>query len=595
MKIVDIQVMRGPNIWSNYRQRLIVLRLDLEELETRPTHRIEGFADRIRELMPTLFGHRCSEGHKGGFFQRVEQGTWMGHVIEHIALELQSLTGMPCGYGRTRSTDEKGVYNVVFAYRIEEAGIYAATAAVQIAAELIGSRRSSLPEHLARLEKIRKKHAHEAATAALIEEALLRDIPISEEPRNSLLLGYGKFIRRTKGLLPSTTRGIGMEICGDFAEMRQVLGMAHIPLTEARQVQDAQEAERFALELGFPLRVRPACSSLLKGLTRPVRNLSELGAAYRAANAQCPDVIIGKPGKSGEYIIAVIGCRVAAAIKPDAERSTNTHDDNKDIAGTDPSTTDVTDDLPASITTLAGRAALQLDLDVCTVHIEYSGEDNATVTAIYPGADFNLFIRPSSGLPRNLARPLLQMLFPGNTEGRVPLTAVAGGKGEALCIFLLAKIAEARNVQTGRCGSEGIFIDGHKISTEESGDAASATIVLQDPSVEEAIIGCSVAGILESGLAFDTSDVCIIPGISDDERLDADFTRRRDIAKIKMVIAQTLPASGWVILNAGEEFTSRAVSSIAGRLTSAATPANKDFVTIAMQAESEPAWKKTGS
>src|SRR3954468_7772775 len=117
MKILDLKVMRGPNKWSNYRQKLIVMRLDLGELEFNPTHHIEGFAERIKKLLPSLYGHRCSEGNKGGFFQRVEQGTWMGHVVEHIALEMQTLAGMDCGYGRTRSTNREGVYNVVFAYR----------------------------------------------------------------------------------------------------------------------------------------------------------------------------------------------------------------------------------------------------------------------------------------------------------------------------------------------------------------------------------------------------------------------------------------------------------------------------------------------
>src|SRR3954454_6040962 len=136
MKILDIKVMRGPNYWSNYRQKLIVMKLDLEELEDFPTNKIDGFAERLEELMPSLYTHRCSEKKPGGFFQRVREGTWMGHVIEHIALELQTLAGMPCGFGRTRSANTRGVYYVVFYYQVENAGIYAAKAAVRIAKAL---------------------------------------------------------------------------------------------------------------------------------------------------------------------------------------------------------------------------------------------------------------------------------------------------------------------------------------------------------------------------------------------------------------------------------------------------------------------------
>src|SRR3954449_3915418 len=136
MKIVDIKVLRGPNYWSIRRGKLIQMRLDLEEMEQRPTNTIEGFSERIEKLLPSMYEHRCSEGVEGGFFMRVKDGTWMGHVIEHIALELQTLAGMDCGFGRTRSAGEKGVYHVVLAYQVENAGIYAAKAAVRIAEAL---------------------------------------------------------------------------------------------------------------------------------------------------------------------------------------------------------------------------------------------------------------------------------------------------------------------------------------------------------------------------------------------------------------------------------------------------------------------------
>src|SRR5688572_12241461 len=116
MKIIDIRAMRGPNYWSIRRHKLIVMKLDLQDMEEKPTNKIPGFLDRLKELFPSMYEHRCSEDSEGGFFRRVEEGTWMGHVIEHIALEIQTLAGMDCGFGRTRGTGEPGVYNVVFSY-----------------------------------------------------------------------------------------------------------------------------------------------------------------------------------------------------------------------------------------------------------------------------------------------------------------------------------------------------------------------------------------------------------------------------------------------------------------------------------------------
>src|SRR6478609_3195916 len=158
MKILDIKAMSGPNYWSVNRHKLIVMLLDLEDMEQKPTDKIPGFLERLTALMPSLYEHRCSEGVPGGFFQRVEEGTWMGHVIEHIALELQTLAGMDCGFGRTRSTGNKeGEYYVVFSYMEEDAGVYAARAAVRIAQALADGTEYPLAEDVQQLREIREE------------------------------------------------------------------------------------------------------------------------------------------------------------------------------------------------------------------------------------------------------------------------------------------------------------------------------------------------------------------------------------------------------------------------------------------------------
>ena len=127
MRILEIRAMRGPNFWSIRRHKLVVMKLDIEELEEQPTDQIAGFAERLEKFLPSMFSHRCSEDYEGGFFHRVRIGTWMGHVIEHIALEIQTLAGMDVGFGRTRSTGEAGVYHVVFAYEEEKGSTRAGT------------------------------------------------------------------------------------------------------------------------------------------------------------------------------------------------------------------------------------------------------------------------------------------------------------------------------------------------------------------------------------------------------------------------------------------------------------------------------------
>lgn len=165
MKILSIQALRGPNLWSVDRKKLIQMRLDLEELEQRPTDKIDGFADRLEALFPSMYSHRCSEGVPGGFFSRVRKGTWMGHVIEHIALELQTLAGMETGFGRTRETKTPGIYNVVFSYVEEKVGLYTAEASVHIAEALIDGVEYSLASDIQKMREIREEERLGPSTA----------------------------------------------------------------------------------------------------------------------------------------------------------------------------------------------------------------------------------------------------------------------------------------------------------------------------------------------------------------------------------------------------------------------------------------------
>src|SRR5690606_7192728 len=177
MKILKIQALRGPNIWSVRRKKLIQMRLELEGMEQRPTNTIEGFRERIEKMFPTMYEHRCSEGVPGGFFSRVERGTWMGHVIEHIALEIQTLAGMETGFGRTRETKDSGIYNVVFSYVEESVGEYAAEASVRIAESLISGEEYDLEADIQRMREIRERVRLGPSTGSIVEEAVARDIP----------------------------------------------------------------------------------------------------------------------------------------------------------------------------------------------------------------------------------------------------------------------------------------------------------------------------------------------------------------------------------------------------------------------------------
>ena len=221
MKIVEIKILRGPNYWSNYRNKLIAMKLDLEELEELPTNKIDGFKERLVKLLPSRLSHRCSRGNEGGCFERVEEGTWMGHVIEHIALEIQTLAGMECGFGRTRGTGQPGVYNVVFSYTEENVGIYAAKASVKIAEAIISGEQYDLELDIKTMREMREKDRFGPSTGSIVDEAVARNIPFIRLNNQSLVqLGYGKNQVRFRATMTDKTSSIAVDLAGNKDETK---------------------------------------------------------------------------------------------------------------------------------------------------------------------------------------------------------------------------------------------------------------------------------------------------------------------------------------------------------------------------------------
>src|SRR5689334_16475490 len=255
MKIVEIKVLRGPNYWSIRRGQLIQMLLDLEEMEQRPTNSIPGFKERLEKLFPSMYEHRCSVGEPGGFFQRVEEGTWMGHVIEHIALELQTLAGMDCGFGRTRSSGNKdGEYYVVFSYMEEDAGVYAAKAAVRISQALADGAPYSLEEDIQRLREIREDTRLGPSTGCIVNEAVKRGIPFIRLNKQSLVqLGYGVYQKRIRATIASTTSNIAVDIACDKEETKKLLGDAEIPVPRGTIIKTIVGLEEAVERFGYPL------------------------------------------------------------------------------------------------------------------------------------------------------------------------------------------------------------------------------------------------------------------------------------------------------------------------------------------------------
>lgn len=318
MKILEIKTLRGPNYWSGYRKKLIDMRLDLEDYEQRPTDQLPDFRERAAALMPGLVTHGCSYGEDGGFLRRLDEGTWAGHVIEHFALEIQTLAGMDVGYGRTRETKTKGIYHVVFAYQEEEAGRYAARAAVRLFLDLAENKpldeiKNALASDVQKLREIREDVRFGPSTGSIVEEAEHRDIPhIRLNDQSLVQLGYGINQRRIQATVTDRSNMIGVSLASDKDATKKMLGAMGVPVPRGEIVRYEEDIERATERVGFPIAVKPLDANHGKGITVGLTNLEDVQAAFLRAKEYARWVIIEKSLQGADFRALVIDNKLVA-------------------------------------------------------------------------------------------------------------------------------------------------------------------------------------------------------------------------------------------------------------------------------------------
>jgi cyanophycin synthetase len=608
--------MRGPNYWSNYRQHVITMKLDIGKYEELPTNEIEGFSERIEKLIPSLYNHRCSEGHKGGFFERVKEGTWMGHVIEHIALEIQTLAGMECGYGRTRSTNEKGIYYVIISYEIEKAGLFAAEASIRIAEALAADIPYDLERDLEILRHLFKKESFGPSTNSIILEAKKRKIPFKRLNRGSLvLLGQGVNQKMIRASMTSETSSIGVDLAGDKDETKNLLARAHIPVPTGEVITDEEDLKEALTRISFPVVIKPIDGNHGRGITTNIQNEEDAISALKIAQTVSEDVIVERFLEGFDYRFLVINYKVVAVAKRtpamvmgDGVSSVNdliiqtNNDPNrgeghekvmtkiivdditkkiladknitlqtilpmgeilllKDTANisTGGTSRDVTDLVHPANLLMAERIARIMKLDICGIDVVAKDIDIPITDEIGGIVEVNacpglrMHLNPSKGNPRNVAEPIVDMLFPEGKSSRIPVVAITGTNGKTTTTRLIAHMAKQSGFKTGFTTTDGIYIQGQPIHFGDCTGPVSAEVILNDPTVEFAVLECARGGILRSGLGFDHCNVSVITNITSDHIGLKGIDSLTEMAKVKAVVARSTFDDGYAVLNADDD------------------------------------------
>ncbi|MDB9426041.1 cyanophycin synthetase [Microcystis aeruginosa CS-564/01] len=635
MKILRTQTLRGPNYWSIRRDKLIVMRLDLEDLAEKPSNEIPGFYEGLIDVLPSLVEHYCSPGYRGGFFERVRTGTYMGHIIEHIALELQELAGTPVGFGRTRGTSTPGVYNVVFEYVEEQAGRYAGRAAVRLCQSIVDTGtypKEELAQDLADLRDLYNNAALGPSTETIVKEAQARNIPwLLLSARAMVQLGYGVHQKRIQATLSSFSGILAVELACDKEGTKTILKDGGIPVPRGTVIQYLDELSAAIEEVGgFPIVIKPLDGNHGRGISIDVKNQQEAEEAYDLASSasKTRSVIVERYYKGSDHRILVINGKVAAV----AERipahvvgdGRSTIEELIDITNQDPNrgdghanvltkitidktalnvlekqgyeltsilahgeiaylratanlstggiAVDRTDEIHPENVWIAQRVAKLIGLDIAGIDVVTEDirkplkEVDGVIVEVNAAPGFRMHVAPSRGLPRNIAAPVIDMLFPPGTPSRVPILAITGTNGKTTTSRLISHICRQTGKVVGFTTTDGVYIDDYLVEKGDNTGPYSASMILKDPTVEIAVLETARGGILRSGLAFNQCDVGVVLNVAADHLGIGDIDTIEQMAKVKSVVAEVVSAEGYAVLNADDPLTVSMAEKVKGRV-----------------------------
>jgi cyanophycin synthetase len=611
MKILETQVFRGPNIYS--LSPVIRFVLDIEDLEQRPSNLIEGFTDRLVEMVPTLSTHRCSEGVAGGFITRLREGTWAGHIVEHIALELQTLVGTDVGYGKTRSAGQPGVYNVIFSYIEERVGIEAGRAGVRIVEHLSAGAPLNYREELAALSRILDDVAYGPSTQSIIDKAKERDIPVIRlNEKNLVQLGHGKYQKRIEATVTSLTSLIATDIACDKELTKKMLNDAGLPVPKGLAAGSRREACEAADAIGFPVVLKPLDANHGKGVAINLNSREEVEQAFDRAADYSRDCIVERFISGRDHRVLVVGGEVIAVAERmpahvtgdgtltvqeliDKEnrnpRRGEGHEKSltkiyvneeslrliseQDLSlesvpapgrevwlkytaniSTGGTAIDRTDDIHYENIETARRAARVIGLDVAGIDIITSDislpleDTGGAICEVNAAPGFRMHLHPTAGKPRDVAGALLGMLFPAGAPARIPIVAITGTNGKTTTSRMLAHILKMSGKRVGLTTTDGLYINGKRILQGDLTGPWSAQMVLKDPTVDFAVLETARGGILRAGLGYDYCDVGVITNVSEDHLGLRGIETLEDLAYVKSVVVEVVRRDGYSILNA---------------------------------------------
>ncbi|MFT3806540.1 cyanophycin synthetase [Arenimonas sp.] len=624
MRIVDRSVFVGPSLYAHFP--VIRLELDLGALEAWPTGRLgTGFVDALVSALPGLAEHGCSYREPGGFIRRMNEGdgTWLGHVLEHVAIELQNIAGEDVTFGKTRSIDGKsGVYSVVYEYAQREEGIEAGELALRLLSSLLPAElrpEGSVPEDWnwpeARDSFIRyaQRRALGPSTASLVKAAEERNIPWLRLNEQSLVqLGHGKYQQRIQATVTGKTPHIAVELASDKEETNKILGSLGLPVPRQELVQSESGAVRAARRIGYPVVTKPYNGNHGRGISIRLTNEAEVIAGFNKAKEISRSVIVETYLEGDDHRLLVVNGELVAATRrtPGHVVGDGKHSIRQlvDIVNQDPrrgvghekvltrleldaqaemmmaraevnadsvpqkdrviylrstanlstggTATDVTDVIHPDNRDMAVRAIKAIGLDVGGVDFlstniaESYKSIGGGICEVNAAPGFRMHVAPSEGKSRDVAGPVIDMLFPAGTPARVPIAALTGTNGKTTTARMLAHIVKMAGYTPGLTTTDGVYIDGQRTVEGDMTGPVSARMVLADPQIDFAVLETARGGLLRAGMGVPKVDVGAVLNVQSDHLGMKGIDTLEQLAEVKRIVVEV--AEQCAVLNADD-------------------------------------------
>jgi cyanophycin synthetase len=543
MEFRKVLALRGPNVWASFP--VLEAWLDLGALKESSSDELPGFNDRLKAWLPGLVEHHCSVGTRGGFFERLRRGTYQGHVLEHVALELQSLAGTEVGYGRTRAASEDGVYKVVVEYEEEELGRAALEAGLRLCLAAVLDRPFDVEGEVGKLRALARRVVPGTSLAALLAAAKARAIPVRRFPAGGLIqLGHGAKARRLLGTQTDHVGALAASIAEDAELTRNLLHAAGVPVPEGRLVSSAEDAWAAAEELGLPVVVKPRYDERRRAVGRRLTTREQVLDAFQAASDVSSSILVERFVPGADYRLLVVDSQVVAAVRRE----------NGQHGGAD-----VTEEVHPEVAARAVEAAWAVGLTVAGIDVAVEDlsrpleEQGGAVVRVRANPGLRLHLKPTAGAPRLVAEAVIDSLFPGNETGRVPVAAVTGVNGKTTTTRLLAHLVGRTGRTVGMTCTEGIYVAGRRIEVGDCSGPKSARGVLANPKVEAAVFEVARGGILREGLGFDWCNVGVVTNLGEGDHLGANGIETiEQLACVKCTVVEAVAPTGAAVLNAAD-------------------------------------------